>query len=38
MILKDKVIKVFDIQDRMHGIGTPEDLNRFLETDLAKNI
>lgn len=38
MILKDKTIKVFDIKDRMHGIGTPEDLNRFLETDLAKNI
>ncbi len=38
MILKDKIIKVFDIKDRMHGIWTPEDLNRFLETDIAKNI
>ncbi len=38
MILKDKIIKVFDIQDRMHWIWTPEDLNRFLENDLSKNI
>jgi hypothetical protein len=38
LILKDKIIKVFDIKDRMHWIWTPEDLNKFLETEFAENI
>jgi dTDP-glucose pyrophosphorylase len=38
LILQNKIIKIFDIWDRMYGIWTPEDLNRFLETDLAENL
>lgn len=38
MILEDKIIKTFDIGDRMHGIGTPEDLNLFLDSEYSKNI
>jgi len=38
LILNDKKIDVYDIGKRMIGIGTPEDLNRFLDSEYAHNI
>lgn len=38
MILDSKIIKIFDIKNRMHWIWTPEDLNRFLETEYSSNL
>lgn len=38
MILKGSKVKIYDIADRMWGIWTPEDLNRFLDSDLSKDI
>ena len=37
-ILEDKIIKTYDIGTRMWWIGTPEDLDRFLESEYSKNI
>ncbi len=38
LILNDKKIDVFDIGNRMIWIGTPEDLNRFLDSEYSNNI
>jgi hypothetical protein len=36
--LNDKKIDVFDIWNRMIWIWTPEDLNRFLDSEYSNNI
>lgn len=39
MILSDLKIKNFHMErSRMHGLGTPEDLNEFLKTEIASRI
>jgi hypothetical protein len=39
LILKDQKIGVHDIEvDKMHGLGTPEDLNAFLNKVSQKII
>lgn len=38
LIIDDKKISIYDIGNRMHGIGTPEDLNRFLDTSFSEQI
>lgn len=38
LILDDKRVSIFDIWNRMHGIGTPEDLNRFLDRGVSETI
>ena len=39
LILKDKIINTFNIPaENMHGMGTPEDLNHFLEWIKQENI
>jgi len=38
LILQDKKVSIFDIGERMIGIGTPEDLNRFLDSEFSKNL
>ena len=36
MIEDGKKIRFKDVGVKMHGLGTPEDLEAFLKTDLAK--
>lgn len=39
MILADKKIKIYEIsKSKMHGLGTPEDLEEFKGTDAYKNL
>lgn len=39
MILADKQVKIFEIPAaQMHGIGTPEDLDLFLQSDAYKRL
>lgn len=38
LILSDKKIKTYDIGKRMHGLGTPEDLNRFIDSEISNEI
>lgn len=39
MVLKDRKIKVYKMErSRMYGLGTPEDLNEFLKSELVSKI
>ena len=37
MIINDKLIKIYPIdKEKMHGLGTPEDLNLYLQHNFKK--